>query len=91
MNDSSAHIVVSGLVQGVGYRYFVSRRAEELGLTGYVRNLPDGRVEIHACGDKGRIADLVAVLRVGPRASGVRDVAIEWVKSGEAFDRFEIR
>jgi acylphosphatase len=91
MNGSCAHIVVSGLVQGVGYRYFASRRAEKLGLTGYARNLPDGRVEILACGEDGLIAEFVKLLGVGPAASSVRDIALEWVKPGETFDRFEIR
>jgi acylphosphatase len=91
MNGRCAHIVVSGLVQGVGYRYFALRRAEKLGVTGYARNLPDGRVEILACGAEGLIADFVAILRVGPAASSVGDVAVEWVKPGEIFDRFEIR
>jgi acylphosphatase len=91
MNGSCAHIVVSGLVQGVGYRYFASRRAERLGLTGYARNLPDGRVEILACGAEGLIADFVNLLRIGPPASDVRDVAVRWVKQGETYDRFEIR
>ena len=91
MGDSAAHIVVSGLVQGVGFRYLTSRRADELELTGYVRNLPDGRVEILARGDRGRIADLVALLRVGPRSASVREVAVEWVTPTEQFDRFEVR
>jgi acylphosphatase len=91
MNDASAHIVVSGLVQGVGYRYFTARNAEGLGVTGFVRNLPDGRVEIFANGERGRISDFVAVLKVGPRASRVTDVALDWVASKETFDRFEVR
>lgn len=91
MNETTAHIVVSGLVQGVGFRYFVSRNAVQLGVTGFVRNLPDGRVEILACGAQGAIADLVAALRVGPRASRVTDVALDWVPSTESFDNFEVR
>jgi acylphosphatase len=91
MNDPAAHIIVSGLVQGVGYRYFASRKADELGVTGFVRNIPDGRVEIVARGDRGLIAELVALLKVGPRAARVRDVAVNWIDSGERFDRFEVR
>jgi acylphosphatase len=91
MNGRGAHIVVSGLVQGVGYRYFASRGAQRLGVTGYARNLPDGRVEVLACGAEGTIADFVALLRVGPAASSVRAVAVEWMKTDEHFNRFEIR
>ena len=91
MSDTAAHIVVSGLVQGVGYRWFASRNAEELGITGFVRNLPDGRVEVLACGDRGRISDLVALLRVGPRSSQVRDLALDWVTPDHAYSGFEVR
>ncbi|HLF13836.1 MAG TPA: acylphosphatase [Bacteroidota bacterium] len=87
----AAHIIVSGLVQGVGYRFFVSSKAEDLGLTGYVRNLPDGNVEILAMGPRGLIGELVAALKIGPRASRVRGVSLDWVTPAEEFDRFEIR
>ncbi len=91
MRDDAAHIIVSGLVQGVGYRFFVSRKAEGLGLTGFVRNLPDGNVEVLAGGHRGLIEDLVAALKIGPRAARVKAVSLEWVTSSEEYDRFEIR
>lgn len=58
--------VVAGLVQGVGYRFFVQRRATELGLSGWVRNLPDGRVEILSRGEPTALESLEAHLRQGP-------------------------
>jgi acylphosphatase len=65
---------VHGRVQGVGYRYFVERNAVELGLSGYARNLDDGRVEVYAAGPEDKIARLAGLLRVGPRWSDVRGV-----------------
>ena len=66
--------LVNGVVQGVGFRYFVLRRATSLGLAGWARNLPDGRVEVVARGERGDLEALEASLRVGPRHSRVSDV-----------------
>jgi acylphosphatase len=71
--------VVQGRVQGVGYRYFVVRHAEELGLAGYARNQPDGTVEVVAEGAAAALQQLEAHLREGPsfsRVSGVDREAI---------------
>jgi acylphosphatase len=66
--------LVSGKVQGVGYRYFVSRVARELLLTGWARNLPDGAVEVMAQGARAAIDQLEADLRRGPLHSRVDSV-----------------
>jgi len=66
--------LVSGRVQGVGFRYFAQRRAEELGLRGWARNLDDGRVEVYATGPPERLSDLAAALHMGPRMAEVRGV-----------------
>jgi len=68
---------VSGLVQGVGYRYFTQDAAERLHLAGYVRNLRDGRVEAYAIGSEDRLARFLAVLKKGPRGAMVHGVAEE--------------
>lgn len=68
---------VSGRVQGVGFRYFAERAARHLGLTGYTRNLSDGRVEVHAVGDPGQLAVLMERLRCGPPSSVVEAVEEE--------------
>jgi acylphosphatase len=65
---------VRGRVQGVGYRWFVERVAGELGLTGYVRNLDDGRVEVYAAGPPDKLGELSGMLRKGPRWADVRGV-----------------
>jgi acylphosphatase len=71
--------LVQGRVQGVGFRYFVQREADALGATGFVRNLPDGAVEVVAEGAEATLAQLEARLREGPsfaRVSAVERVAI---------------
>jgi acylphosphatase len=65
---------VRGRVQGVGYRYFAQRAAVELGLTGYTRNLDDGRVEVYAVGPVDRLNELAGMLHRGPRWADVRGV-----------------
>jgi len=70
---------VSGRVQGVGYRAFTVRAASERGLVGGVRNCEDGRVELEAEGRKEKIVSLIEALRMGPPASRVTDVHVEWV------------
>jgi acylphosphatase len=76
-----ARISVSGRVQGVGYRAFTVRAASERGLVGGVRNCEDGRVELEAEGPKERIQSLLEALKVGPPASRVTEVRIEWVRA----------
>lgn len=72
---------MSGRVQGVGYRAFTVRAASERGLIGGVRNREDGRVELEAEGPRDRIASLIEVLKIGPPASRVNDVRVEWVQA----------
>jgi acylphosphatase len=70
----SRRYLVSGVVQGVGYRYFVARHARNLGLTGYAANLADGRVEVLASGPPEALGRLEDVLRQGPAAARVTGV-----------------
>ena len=70
---------VSGMVQGVGFRYFVLRAARSMGLAGYTRNLSDGRVEVYAVGPDAAHASLHTELRRGPRSAEVSGVAEEEV------------
>lgn len=65
---------VSGMVQGVGYRFFVQRVAARLGIAGYVKNLPDGRVEVYAIGSAEKLRELGGELKRGPRAASVDEV-----------------
>jgi acylphosphatase len=65
---------VRGNVQGVGFRYFAQKHAERLGLSGYARNLDDGRVEVYAAGDEAALSEFAGALHTGPRWSDVRGV-----------------
>jgi acylphosphatase len=86
-----AHIVVSGLVQGVGFRWYTAREAQKLHLAGFVRNLSNGAVELEAEGERALVEELIALLKVGPRAADVQDVQITWQKPLLDRIRFEIR
>jgi acylphosphatase len=66
--------LIEGTVQGVGFRFFVQHKAAALGLSGWARNLEDGRVEVYATGEAERLADLGAALYIGPRMARVRSV-----------------
>jgi acylphosphatase len=68
------HWFISGRVQGVGFRAFVQRRAAELGLEGWARNLEDGRVEVYAVGASKKLSEFAASLYAGPPMSDVRTV-----------------
>jgi acylphosphatase len=65
---------VNGNVQGVGFRFFVQDKATTLGLSGWARNVDDGRVEVYAVGSANELSDLAAALHVGPRMADVRSV-----------------
>ncbi len=83
--------IVHGRVQGVNFRYYTQRRASNLGLAGYVRNLWDGTVEVVAEGPRTALDELLAFLRVGPRGSIVTDVSVQWPAPTAGFERFEVR
>ena len=86
-----AVIVVSGIVQGVYYRYSTKDRADSLGLQGTVRNLPDGDVEVVAQGEDSRIQALIEWCRQGPLGARVDRVDVKWGEPIETFKGFSIR
>jgi acylphosphatase len=71
---SDLHVRVTGVVQGVGFRWFVREKARRLGLSGWVRNLADGSVEVAAAGDQGQIDLLVGELKKGPPGAVVDQI-----------------
>ena len=85
------HLYISGLVQGVFYRANTRDEARRLGLTGWVRNLPDGRVEAIVEGEEGRIKELIDWCHQGPPGAQVRDVEVRWEDYKGEFADFEIR
>jgi len=88
---SAADIIVEGRVQGVGYRNFAQRRAQRLGLAGYVSNLKDGRVRARAEGPRALIEEFVRELEKGPPLAQVTNVAIHWLPPTGQFADFGIR
>ena len=93
MSDlASVKVVVYGSVQGVFFRDFTSRRAEELGLTGYVRNLPGGNsVGVLAEGERARLEKLIGYLKTGPSRAIVERVEVNWSPPSGNYSRFVIR
>ncbi len=86
-----AEIVVNGLVQGVGYRYFVVREAQKLGLKGFTQNLYTGEVITVVEGDRAIVEEMVKKLKVGPMHASVRSCKIDWQGPKNEFTEFEVR
>lgn len=78
-----ARVLIGGVVQGVSFRWYTQQRASMLGLTGWVRNLPDGRVEAVFEGSEDAVREMVAWCGTGPRYASVDDVDVTWEKIGE--------
>ena len=90
MARKAVHAFVSGLVQGVGYRYFTERVAREYGLVGYVKNLVDGRVEVFAEGEEEVLQDFLITLRKGPMMARVDDIETHWQEPTGKYRDFRI-
>jgi len=88
--NARAHFWISGRVQGVFFRDHTRRWASSLGLSGWVRNLPDGRVEALVEGDKEKIQTLRGRLREGPPMARVEDVRTEWEEFTGEFSGFRV-
>jgi acylphosphatase len=84
------HALVRGDVQGVGYRYFVQRKARDLGLRGWVRNNDDGTVELVAEGDRGPLEQLERAVREGPRLARVDRVEARWSAAAGNLGGFDL-
>lgn len=83
------HLLISGFVQGVGFREFVRRTARKLGVTGWTKNLQDGRVEIVGQSDRKTLEKFIKICERGPFLSEVKDVSIEWQDVLEEFENFD--
>jgi acylphosphatase len=91
MSKARAHVLVSGIVQGVFFRQKTKRQAESLDIKGWVRNLPDGRVEAVFEGDEQAVNALVDYCRHGPSSARVTNVDVLWETYREEFSSFEAR
>jgi len=83
-------MIVSGHVQGVSFRYYTEQRARALGLDGWVRNLPDGSVEIVAEGETSQLIELARWARKGPPAARVADARVEFLPAVNDVHGFRI-
>lgn len=86
----SFRIIISGLVQGVGYRYFCYKKAVQYGITGYVKNLYNGNVEVLAQGNESLIKDFIGELKIGPHYASVKSVNTDEMESEKVFEDFSI-
>ena len=82
---------IHGRVQGVGFRFFAREAADELGVVGYVRNMPDGGVEVLAEGDESRLAEFLRLLGEGPISARVARVDVSWEPPTDSYDGFFVK
>jgi len=86
-----AHVYITGYVTGVLFRYHTQQLAQRLGVSGWVRNLRDGRVEAVFEGEREQVEEMVKFCREGPPGARVTDVEVKWEKYQGGFSGFEIR
>lgn len=85
-----AHLLVQGRVQGVGFRAFVQSQAVRRALKGWVKNLPDGRVESEVEGEEALVNEFIRTVRRGPSLARVQNVDLEWINPHARDSSFEI-
>lgn len=86
-----AHVYISGRVQGVFFRASTREEARKRGVKGWVKNLPDGRVEAVFEGDEEKIEEMIDFCKKGPRAAEVKDIKVEWQEHQGEFNEFGVR
>lgn len=91
MPVKSVYLVIGGRVQGVGYRYFVRHKADELHISGWVRNTPEGRVEIEAEGEADDLDVFIEFLKIGPARSIIQSFSASDIAPPRNFKTFAIR
>jgi acylphosphatase len=85
-----AHVLIEGRVQGVFYRMWVGKTAEELGIKGWVKNKKDGQVEAVFVGTKSKVEKMIKECKKGPRLAEVDNVDVSWEKVSNQYSSFEI-
>lgn len=90
MSSVGAEIIVTGHVQGVGFRFFCHRLASSLNIKGWVKNSYDGSVIVRAEGDRGLIEEMIGSLKAGPRSAVVKSLNVKWLPFSGDFKDFEI-
>ena len=86
-----AEIVVNGLVQGVGYRYFVVREAKKMELKGFTKNLYTGEVLTIVEGERAIVEEMIKKLKVGPMHASVKSCKVDWQQPKNEFTDFEVK
>lgn len=89
--NSRLHAIIEGRVQGVGFRVFTIRKANEMGVYGWVRNLQDGSVEVIAEGQRTDLDKFLSVLRRGPSSAYVTNIKPDWRSATGEFDGFNVK
>ncbi|MFP8488902.1 acylphosphatase [Gracilimonas sp. Q87] len=84
------HIYITGRVQGVGFRHFTRKNAENLGVKGWVKNLSDGRVEAVFQGTENKVKELIERCKEGPRSSYVKDIEVSDADDSKDHSSFEV-
>ena len=87
---SAVHLTAHGRVQGIGFRFFVRDLASSTGVKGWVRNLPDGSVEIHAEGEKDVLFDFIKEVKKGPYLGYVSELTTDWITPENIYTGFNI-
>lgn len=85
------HLIISGEVQGVSFRYYTKEHADNLGVKGYVRNLPEGKLGVVIEGEKDAVNKLVEWCKKGPSSANVNNIEIKEEKPTNEFKQFEVR
>ena len=87
----SAYLIIDGRVQGVGFRYFALNKAEVLKISGWVRNTPDGKVEIEAEGDPQNLKTYIEWMKIGPARAIIKTFSVSEITPIRNFTNFIIR
>jgi len=91
MSFKSVYLVVSGRVQGVGFRYFALHKANEFEINGWIRNAPEGKVEIEAEGESQNIEAFIDWMKIGPSRAIIRNFSVSEISPPRKFTNFTIR
>ncbi len=90
MQKKQVYILIGGRVQGVGFRYFVLRKAEQLDIAGWVKNTPEGKVEIEASGELQNINTFIDWMKIGPARAIIGSFSVSDISPERKFDHFAI-
>ena len=91
MQTKSVYLVIGGRGQGVGFRYFANYKAEELHITGWVKNTPDGKVEMEAEGEPQKLETFIDWMKIGPTRAVIRTFSVSEITLPRNFTNFAIR